>query len=140
MNQNLHVTNICKNLCGFCGFGRKATDPGAYCHDKDGIQAQARLAYERNVRDLPPLRGPSGVHHRYFRGLIHWVHEAAPESISMLSARTKWPLRQKSCTVPLLTCLPLAERGGARDHPGHGSGDPRGFCEGSDLPPQGTYC
>ena len=21
-NQNLHVTNICKNLCGFCGFGR----------------------------------------------------------------------------------------------------------------------
>jgi FO synthase subunit 2 len=20
-NQNLHLTNICKNLCGFCGFG-----------------------------------------------------------------------------------------------------------------------
>ena len=28
-NQNLHVTNICKNLCGFCGFGRKITDEGA---------------------------------------------------------------------------------------------------------------
>ena len=27
-NQNLHVTNICKNLCGFCGFGRKAGDEG----------------------------------------------------------------------------------------------------------------
>ena len=36
-NQNLHVTNICKNLCGFCGFGRNATDEGAYCHDKAGI-------------------------------------------------------------------------------------------------------
>jgi len=43
-NQNVHVTNICKNLCGFCGFGRKKTDEGAYCHDKDGIQEQARLA------------------------------------------------------------------------------------------------
>ena len=27
-NQNLHVSKICKNLCGFCGFGRKATDEG----------------------------------------------------------------------------------------------------------------
>ncbi len=33
-NQNLHVTNICKNLCGFCGFGRSAEDEGAYCNDK----------------------------------------------------------------------------------------------------------
>ncbi|HII99549.1 MAG TPA: 7,8-didemethyl-8-hydroxy-5-deazariboflavin synthase subunit CofH, partial [Methanoregula sp.] len=58
-NQNLHVTNICKNLCGFCGFGRKATDEGAYCHDKAGIQAQAKLAYERNVTEICLL---SGVH------------------------------------------------------------------------------
>ena len=29
-NHNLHVTNICKNLCGFCGFGRtkKRSGPG----------------------------------------------------------------------------------------------------------------
>lgn len=78
-NQNLHVTNICKNLCGFCGFGRKTTDPGAYCHDKAGIQAQARLAYERKVTEICLL---SGVHPGFtidtFVDLIHWVHEAAP--------------------------------------------------------------
>jgi FO synthase subunit 2 len=78
-NQNLHVTNICKNLCGFCGFGRKATDEGAYCHDKTGIQAQAKLAYERNVTEICLL---SGVHPAFtldtFIDLIHWVHEAAP--------------------------------------------------------------
>jgi len=33
-NQNLHVTKICKNLCGFYGFGRSAEDDGAYCIDK----------------------------------------------------------------------------------------------------------
>jgi len=78
-NQNLHVTNICKNLCGFCGFGRKATDEGAYCHDKEGIQAQAKLAYERKVTEICLL---SGVHPGFtldtFVDLIHWVHEAAP--------------------------------------------------------------
>lgn len=78
-NQNLHVTNICKNLCGFCGFGRKVTDEGAYCHDKAGIQAQAKLAYERNVTEICLL---SGVHPGFtldtFVDLMHWVHEAAP--------------------------------------------------------------
>jgi len=78
-NQNLHVTNICKNLCGFCGFGRKATDEGAYCHDRAGIEAQAKLAYERKVTEICLL---SGVHPGFtldtFVDLIHWVHEAAP--------------------------------------------------------------
>jgi 5-amino-6-(D-ribitylamino)uracil---L-tyrosine 4-hydroxyphenyl transferase len=78
-NQNLHVTNICKNLCGFCGFGRKATDEGAYCHDKAGIQAQARLAYERKVTEICLL---SGVNPAFTLGtyidIMHWIHEAAP--------------------------------------------------------------
>jgi len=78
-NQNLHVTNICKNLCGFCGFGRNATDDGAYCHDKAGIQAQARLAYGRKVTEICLL---SGVHPGFTLGtfidMMHWIHEAAP--------------------------------------------------------------
>ena len=78
-NQNLHVTNICKNLCGFCGFGRNATDEGAYCHDKAGIQAQARLAYGRKVTEICLL---SGVHPGFTLGtfidMMHWIHEAAP--------------------------------------------------------------
>ena len=78
-NQNLHVTNICKNLCGFCGFGRRPTDPEAYCHDKAGIQVQARLAYQRKVTEICLL---SGVHPDFtldtFIDLMHWIHEAAP--------------------------------------------------------------
>jgi 5-amino-6-(D-ribitylamino)uracil---L-tyrosine 4-hydroxyphenyl transferase len=78
-NQNLHVTNICKNLCGFCGFGRKATDDGAYCHDKAAIQQQARLAKERGVTEICLL---SGVHPGFtldtYCELMDWVHEACP--------------------------------------------------------------
>jgi FO synthase subunit 2 len=78
-NQNLHVTNICKNLCGFCGFGRKATDEGAYCHDKAAIQEQARLAKERGVTEICFL---SGVHPEFtletYCEMMDWVHEAFP--------------------------------------------------------------
>jgi len=78
-NQNLHVTNICKNLCGFCGFGRKATDEGAYCMDRDGIQAQARMAQERGVTEICLL---SGVHPGFtldtYCELMDWIHEIHP--------------------------------------------------------------
>ena len=78
-NQNLHVTNICKNLCGFCGFGRSAEDEGAYCNDKNAIQAKTRLAMERGVTEICPL---SGVHPDFtidtYCDLISWVHEIGP--------------------------------------------------------------
>ena len=78
-NQNLHVTNICKNLCGFCGFGRSADDDGAYCNDKLVIQAKVRLALKRGVTEICPL---SGVHPEFtpntYCDLISWVHEVGP--------------------------------------------------------------
>jgi len=78
-NQNLHVTNICKNLCGFCGFGRNESDDGAYCHGRDGIMMQARLGSERRVTEICLLSGvhPAFTLERYVE-MIHWVHEAAP--------------------------------------------------------------
>jgi FO synthase subunit 2 len=78
-NQNLHVTNICKNLCGFCGFGRSAEDEGAYCNDKVAIQAKVSLALKRGVTEICLL---SGVHPEFtvdtYCDLISWVHEIGP--------------------------------------------------------------
>jgi len=78
-NQNLHVTNICRNLCGFCGFGRPAGDPGAYCDDEETVRAKARLARERGVTEICFL---SGVHPDltldHMVELITWVREEAP--------------------------------------------------------------
>jgi len=78
-NQNLHVTNICKNLCGFCGFGRSVGDEGAYCNDKAAIQAKVRFALTRGVTEICPL---SGVHPEFtidtYCDLISWVHEIGP--------------------------------------------------------------
>ena len=79
-NQNLHVTNICKNLCGFCGFGRSAGDEGAYCNDRSAIQEKARLALKRGVTEICLL---SGVHPDFsidtYCEILSWVLEIGPD-------------------------------------------------------------
>ncbi len=78
-NQNIHVTNICKNLCGFCGFGRNAADPSAYCDDKETVESKARLALFRKVTEICLL---SGIHPDFsaesYVELLSWVKDAAP--------------------------------------------------------------
>ena len=78
-NQNVHVTNICKNLCGFCGFGRRADDPGAFRDDLATVREKARAAVARNVTEICLL---SGVHPDYtldsYTDLISSVREVAP--------------------------------------------------------------
>ncbi len=78
-NQNIHITNICKNLCGFCGFGRRAGDEGAFCDDRETILRKVGLALERRVTEICLL---SGVHPDFtaetYIELIASVREAAP--------------------------------------------------------------
>lgn len=78
-NQNIHVTNICKNLCGFCGFGRRFDDPGAFYDDPSIVREKARIAVDRNVTEICLL---SGVHPDYtldsYVDLISCVREVAP--------------------------------------------------------------
>jgi len=78
-NQNIHLTNICKNLCGFCGFGRNEGDEGAFCDDIEMIKKKVALARSRNVTEICLL---SGVHPRFtmetYEEIIGTVHQAAP--------------------------------------------------------------
>ena len=79
-NQNVHITNICKNLCGFCGFGRKKSDSDAYLFGKDEVQAQVREAKARGVTEICFL---SGVHPDFrlknYLSFLEWAHEVFPD-------------------------------------------------------------
>lgn len=78
-NQNIHVSNICKNLCGFCGFGRRAGDEGAFLDDEETVRRKARLAAERQVTEICLL---SGVHPDFtldsYLDILRWTAEEAP--------------------------------------------------------------
>ncbi|HDR72596.1 MAG TPA: 7,8-didemethyl-8-hydroxy-5-deazariboflavin synthase subunit CofH [Methanoculleus sp.] len=80
-NQNLHVTNICKNICGFCSFGKPKGAKGTYFYGKEQIQEQAALAKDRGVTEICLL---SGVHPDFtaesYRDIISWVREVVPRA------------------------------------------------------------
>ncbi|MFA7563535.1 MAG: 5-amino-6-(D-ribitylamino)uracil--L-tyrosine 4-hydroxyphenyl transferase CofH [Methanoculleus sp.] len=108
-NQNIHVTNICKNLCGFCGFGRRADDPEAFYDEMETIREKARTARERGVTEVCLL---SGVHPDYtldsYIDLISCVREEAP-GIDIHTAspdEIAWAARQSGVsTREAIECL-----------------------------------
>ena len=78
-NQNINVTNLCVNSCGFCGFSKKPGDNGIYFHDKSEIQKKSALAKNRNVSEICTV---SGLHPDFdtesYCEVYRWIHEAAP--------------------------------------------------------------
>ena len=78
-NQNIHITNICKNLCGFCAFGKRKGDPDAFFDDPERIRQKVQLALSRDITEICLL---SGVHPDYtidsYEDIIRTVHETAP--------------------------------------------------------------
>ena len=78
-NQNINVTNICVNACGFCGFSKKLGDEGCYFHDETVIREKAALAKSRNVTEICTV---SGLHPAFtaqsYIDVYRWISEAAP--------------------------------------------------------------
>jgi 5-amino-6-(D-ribitylamino)uracil---L-tyrosine 4-hydroxyphenyl transferase len=78
-NQNINVTNLCVNTCGFCGYSKKPGDEGIYFHDKAEIQKKAALAKEREVSEICTV---SGLHPDFsaksYIDVYRWIREAAP--------------------------------------------------------------
>ena len=78
-NQNINVTNICVNACGFCGFSKKPGDEGCYFHDEAVIREKAALAKSRNVTEICTV---SGLHPAFtaqsYTDVYRWITDAAP--------------------------------------------------------------
>jgi len=79
-NQNINVTNLCVNRCGFCGFSRKPGDPDAYFHDRGTIVEKAREARGRGVTEICTV---SGLHPDFdaesYADIYRWIGEGAPD-------------------------------------------------------------
>jgi FO synthase subunit 2 len=78
-NQNINVTNICINSCGFCGFSRKGGDDDAYYFSLDEVRKKAYQARDRGVTEICTV---SGLHPDFnadtYCTLISCLREAAP--------------------------------------------------------------
>ena len=78
-NQNINVTNLCVNACGFCGFSRKPGDPDSFCHDEAVVREKAKAARERGVTEICTV---SGLHPAFdvesYVNIYSWMREEAP--------------------------------------------------------------
>jgi FO synthase subunit 2 len=78
-NQNINVTNICINACGFCGFSKKPGDEGCYFHSEPVIREKAALAKSRGVSEICTV---SGLHPAFtaqsYIDVYRWISAAAP--------------------------------------------------------------
>jgi len=79
-NQNINVTNLCVNACGFCGYSKKPGETGVYFHDRAEIQKKAAQARERGVSEICTV---SGLHPDFtaqsYADVYRWIREAAPD-------------------------------------------------------------
>jgi FO synthase subunit 2 len=80
-NQNINVTNLCVNACGFCGFSRKPGDPGVFYYKKEEIQEKAALAKRRGVTEICTV---SGLHPDFtaqsYLDIYTWIKEVIPKA------------------------------------------------------------
>jgi FO synthase subunit 2 len=78
-NQNINVTNICVNACGFCGFSKRTGDEGAYRLGIDAVREKARAARDRSVTEICTV---SGLHPDFDGGsyveILGAIREGAP--------------------------------------------------------------
>lgn len=97
-NMNLHMTNICKNRCGLCAFGRKPTDPDAFCFTDDEFREHARDAAQKNVTEICYLAGvhPEFTIENYEKMIrtlceeipgVH-VHGCSPDEIAFAASQS----------------------------------------------------
>ena len=78
-NQNINVTNLCVNACGFCGFSRKPGDPDVYRYDETVVRKKAREARERNVTEICTVSGlHPGFDAQSYIDIYSWIRDEAP--------------------------------------------------------------
>jgi len=79
-NQNINVTNICINSCGFCGFRRNKGDPDAFFFDEGTLRGKVQEAKARGVSEICTV---SGLHPDFdaesYLSLLRLIREEAPE-------------------------------------------------------------
>lgn len=103
-NMNIHMTNICKNRCGLCAFGRKATDADAFCFTDGEFEEHAKTACEKNVTEVCYL---AGIHPKFnldsyikmiktLRDVIPGVHVhgCSPDEILFAANRSGIPTKE----------------------------------------------
>ncbi|MCF6156968.1 MAG: aminofutalosine synthase MqnE [wastewater metagenome] len=80
INRHINYSNVCKNRCKFCAFGRDQEEAGAYVMDRKEILEKAIAAVEEGATELHIV---GGLHpelpFNFYVNIIREIHETCPE-------------------------------------------------------------
>ncbi len=80
-NQNINVTNVCVNRCGFCGFSRRAEDPDAFRLTLPDVVHKAGEAAVRQVTEICTVSGLApGFDGDTYCAILRACREGAPQA------------------------------------------------------------
>lgn len=104
VNCHINYSNICKNHCKFCAFGKDKEEAGSYAMDMEEILEKAVTAAEKGVTELHIVGGlHPDLPFDFYVEMVHKIHEVCPDvhiqgftavEIDHLSQRAKLPIRQ----------------------------------------------
>lgn len=81
--NNVHInhTNICRNLCELCAFGKKTSDSGAYTLSIEEIASKAEKARGLGVTEVHIVGGLNeNLPFSYYEEMLRTVKEILPEA------------------------------------------------------------
>ncbi|NTW04518.1 MAG: aminofutalosine synthase MqnE [Peptococcaceae bacterium] len=79
LNRHINHTNVCKNLCDFCAFGREEISPGAYTLSLDEIEAKAQEFSGRNISEIHIVGGLNEkLNLAYYNEMLRRVRNSLP--------------------------------------------------------------
>lgn len=80
VNHHINLTNICKSLCRFCAFGRKADADGAYVMNMDRVKREAAVARANGATEFHVV---SAMHPElpfsYYLQVLQYFKESYPD-------------------------------------------------------------
>jgi len=81
-NQHLNYSNICKNLCKFCAFGKPKGDPQGFALTLEEIEQKIKARLDEPIKEIHIVGSVQpDLPFDYYVELIKLVHSLRPEAV-----------------------------------------------------------
>lgn len=104
VNCHINYSNVCKNRCKFCAFGKDKEEPGSYTMEMEEVLRRAITAVEKGATELHIVGGlHPDLPFDFYVEMVRKIHEVCPDvhiqgftavEIDHLSQRAKLSIRQ----------------------------------------------
>ncbi len=122
LNRHINHTNVCKNLCDFCAFGREDKSPGAYTLSLDEIEKKALEFSGRNISEIHIVGGLNEkLNLAYYKEMLTRVRNSLPGAIIQALTAVEVEFLARTSNISVKEVLLQLRESGLDSLPGGGA-------------------